>query len=48
MKKCPHCQEEMDEDLEEAGFCSECGEELDDYSGDDSEEDDDDEKDEDE
>ena len=29
MKKCPHCGEEMDEDLTEKGICSECGEEFD-------------------
>jgi predicted amidophosphoribosyltransferase len=26
---CPHCGDEMDEDLAEEGICSECGEELD-------------------
>ena len=25
----PHCEQEIDEDLAEEGFCSECGEEVD-------------------
>lgn len=29
MKRCPHCKEEMDEDLAEEGFCDQCGEEFD-------------------
>ncbi len=30
MKRCPHCEEKMDEDLLESdGICSACGEEVD-------------------
>lgn len=29
MKRCPNCDsKDLDEDLAEEGFCSECGEEL--------------------
>lgn len=28
-KRCPHCDEEMDENLAEEGICPECGEEFD-------------------
>ncbi len=27
-KICPHCEQEMDEDLAEEGICGECGEEV--------------------
>ncbi len=27
--RCPHCDEEMDEDLAQEGICSECGDEFD-------------------
>ncbi len=28
--RCPHCREEMDDDLMQEGICSECEEEFDD------------------
>lgn len=29
MKRCPHCEEEIDDVFAEEGVCSECGEDVD-------------------